>query len=272
MLKYLKYDFKATWKVLVGYLVAGILASTYIQLKLMGGSSGSSLEDILLGLCVFISFLIVVSFITYSIRVFSRELNSDHAYLTFSTPKHLWKMVASKLCMIYLWSIVYALVAFYYNFFIASLLDARATTIFEVLKASFHIRFVIELLMSLVIPIAILSLVYLSMSISKMTFRNKKLHILWILILIVLAILYFQGFGFVQKEMPGEWTSFGIFYDSSEISTHSSQVTGLNIYSNPIIGTNFGGNFLLGPTIYSFIVTLLSVALTGWILDKKVNL
>lgn len=259
MLKFIKYDIKGSLKTLLGFLFGGMIASIIVQFTLntrtleyrMNTSTAYYLKDVIVGAGILVAVVTVISFIVYAINSFNREINSDMGYLTFQTPEKMWKMVASKLIVMGVWSLIYILVGFYINIILTNLLQSgsfRGVLEYSNLISNdmFYI-FTTDIVM-------VLSLIYLSLSISKTTIKYKKLSWMWILILVVLiaATSYLKSYIFTLRPnelLPGQALVIYPFY-------------GLELKD--------------GDQIYYMLInlglTVIDVFATGLILDKKINL
>lgn len=255
MLKFIKYDIKGSLKTLLGFLFGGIIASIFVQIninsKILRMQSYNYLKDAIAAVGVLVAVVTVISFIAYAINSFNREINSDTGYLTFQTPQKMWKMVASKLIVMGVWSLIYLLVGFYINIILTNLLQSgsfRGVLGYSNLISNdmFYI-FTTDIVM-------ILSLIYLSLSISKTTIKYKKLSWMWILILVVLiaATSYLKSYIFRLRPnelLPGQ---------------------ALVIY--PFYGLELKDGDQLYYMLINLGLTVIDVFATGLILDKKINL
>lgn len=255
MLKFIKYDIKGSLKTLLGFLFGGMIASIFVQIninsKLLRAQNFNYVKDVIAAVGVLVAAITVISFIVYAINSFNREINSDTGYLTFQTPQKMWKMVASKLIVMGVWSLIYLLVGFYINIILTNLLQSgsfRGVLEYSNLISNdmFYI-FTTDIVM-------VLSLIYLSLSISKTTIKYKKLSWMWILILVVLiaATSYLKSYIFRLRPnelLPGQALVIYPFY-------------GLELKD--------------GDQIYYMLInlglTVIDVFATGLILDKKINL
>lgn len=209
------------------------------------------LKDAIAAVGVLVAVVTVISFIAYAINSFNREINSDKGYLTFQTPQKMWKMVASKLIVMGAWSLIYLLVGFYINIILTNLIQSgsfRGVLEYSNLISNdmFYI-FTTDIVM-------VLSLIYLSLSISKTTIKYKKLSWMWIVILVALiaATSYLKKYIFALRPnelLPGQALVIYPFY-------------GLELKD--------------GDQIYYMLInlglTIIDVFATGIILDKKINL
>lgn len=255
MLKFIKYDIKGSLKTLLGFLFGGIIASIFVQIninsRMLRAENYNYIKDVIAAVGVLVAAITVISFIVYAINSFNREINSDTGYLTFQTPQKMWKMVASKLIVMGVWSLIYLLVGFYINIILTNLLQSgsfRGVLEYSNLISNdmFYI-FTTDIVM-------VLSLIYLSLSISKTTIKYKKLSWMWIVILVALiaATSYLKKYIFALRPnelLPGQALVIYPFY-------------GLELKD--------------GDQIYYMLInlglTIIDVFATGLILDKKINL
>ena len=255
MLKFIKYDIKGSIKTLLGFLFGGIIASIFVQInvnsKLLRAGNYNYIKDVIAAVGVLVAAITVISFIVYAINSFNREINSDNGYLTFQTPQKMWKMVASKLIVMGAWSLIYLLVGFYINVILTNLIQSgsfrgvREYT--EIINNDMFYIFTLDIVMTL-------SLIYLSLSISKTTIKYKKLSWMWIIILVALiaATAYLKSYIFTLRPnelLPGQ---------------------ALVIY--PFYGLDLKDGDQIYYILTNIILTVVSVFTTGLILDKKINL
>lgn len=255
MLKFIKYDIKGSLKTLLGFLFGGIIASIFVQInvnsKMLRMQSYNYLKDAIAAVGVLVAVVTVISFIAYAINSFNREINSDTGYLTFQTPQKMWKMVASKLIVMGAWSLIYLLVGFYINIILTNLIQSGSfrgvLEYSEIINNDMFYIFTTDIVMTL-------SLIYISLSISKTTIKYKKLNWMWIVILVALiaATSYLKKYIFALRPnelLPGQALVIYPFY-------------GLELKD--------------GDQIYYMLInlglTVIDVFATGLILDKKINL
>ena len=255
MLKFIKYDIKGSLKTLLGFLFGGMIASIFVQIninsKLLRAQNFNYVKDVIAAVGVLVAAITVISFIVYAINSFNREINSDTGYLTFQTPQKMWKMVASKLIVMGVWSLIYLLVGFYINIILTNLLQSGSFR--GVLEYSNLISNDMFYIFTTDI-VVVLSLIYLSLSISKTTIKYKKLSWMWILILVLLiaATSYLKSYIFTLRPnelLPGQ---------------------ALVIY--PFYGLELKDGDQLYYMLINLGLTVIDVFATGLILDKKINL
>lgn len=259
MLKFIKYDIKGSLKTLLGFLFGGLIASIIVQLTLntktleyrINTSTAYYLKDVIVGAGILVAVVTVISFIVYAINSFNREINSDTGYLTFQTPEKMWKMVASKLIVMGVWSFIYLIVGIYFNILLSIIIEGGITSAnfdySEVIGNELFYIFISDIVMTL-------SLIYISLSISKTTIKYKKLSWMWILILVVLiaATTYLKSYIFRLRPnelLPGQ---------------------ALVIY--PFYGLELKDGDQLYYMLINLGLTVIDIFATGLILDKKINL
>ena len=259
MVKFLKYDFKGSYKTLLGFILGGIIGSTFIQIFFFQQSnelkaSGLDMPVALKGIIVIASALVIVSvvigFIIYSVRMFSNELNEDRGYLTFSVPQSMYKMILSKLFIVFIWSMLSMFVGFYYNIAFSYLIFDSGQAA-EVLMESFSgfSDIIRNIFITGVEATFIMSVCYFAISLSKVTFNNKKLGLLWIpiFILLLIAVNYLRSFlasPYILRPFGPVVNVFGVYYD-------------YNMWRVVIFDVLCGAVF---------------VGATTYILDKKINI
>lgn len=254
MLKFIKYDIKGSLKTLLGFLFGGIIASIFVQIninsRMLRAENYNYIKDVIAAVGVLVAAITVISFIVYAINSFNREINSDTGYLTFQTPQKMWKMVASKLIVMGAWSLIYLLVGFYINIILTNLFQSGSfkgvLEYTEIISNDTFYIFTTDIVM-------VLSLIYLSLSISKTTIKYKKLSWMWILILIALIVAtsYLKKYIFALRPnelLPGQAL---LYYP---------------------LGVELRDGDQIYYVLMNLIFTVVNVYLTGLILDKKINL
>lgn len=260
MIKFLKYDFKGSYKTLLGFLFGGVFASTLLQILIYDGRNiNKVVPEILMLITGLVSMLVIVTvvvgFITYSIRMFSKELNSDRGYLTLSVPKDLTNMVLSKMLIVFVWSMIYIFVGYFYNGMLTTLLGGvDAFSIIKNMSAGGNLF--VEILKNIFLlsleATLIMTTCYFSITLSKVTFRNKKLGGLWIPIFILLIIVV----NYIK------WILIG----------NTFTINGLNM------GSSYDDFVIYAPYLYYKLIALeivmigLFALVTGKLLNKEINI
>lgn len=121
--KFLKYEFKGNYKTLLGFLLGGILASFMVQMSVyrlnkVPGTSIATVRGMMTIFGVIIAMAVMIGFIYTAVAIFGKEINSNTGYLTFQVPEKMWKMVAAKLIMIAICSVLYVIFGLLVNMLI----------------------------------------------------------------------------------------------------------------------------------------------------------
>lgn len=254
MLKFIKYDIKGSLKTLLGFLFGGIIASIFVQInvnsKLLRAENFNYIKDVIAAVGVLVAAITVISFIVYAINSFNREINSDTGYLTFQTPEKMWKMVASKLIVMGAWSFIYIVVGIYFNILLSIIIEGGMTSTnfdySEVISSEFFYILITDIIMTL-------SLIYLSLSISKTTIKYKKLNWIWIVILIVFIVAY-------------------SYIKSYIFSLRLSELLPGQVLLYYPLGVELKDGDQIYYMLMNLIFTIVNVSATGMILDKRINL
>lgn len=254
MLKFIKYDIKGSIKTILGFLFGGIIASIFVQInvnsKHLRAENFNYIKDVIAAVGVLVAAITVISFIVYAINSFNREINSDTGYLTFQTPEKMWKMVASKLIVMGAWSFIYIVVGIYFNILLSIIIEGGMTSTnfdySEVISSEFFYILITDIIMTL-------SLIYLSLSISKTTIKYKKLNWMWIVILIVFIVAY-------------------SYIKSYIFSLRLSELLPGQVLLYYPLGVELKDGDQIYYMLMNLIFTIVNVSATGMILDKRINL
>lgn len=199
MIKYLKYDIKGTAKMLLGFLLGGIFASfavnyaVYIgrrdNLSIFHNLSKIGVSDFLGFTGVFVGGIVVISFIVYSISYYYKEISTNKKYLTFQTPEKSWKIIASKLFVMGVWSAIYIIVGTFVNALLVGAFNYDLQN--EVIQFTTHFEFS-TLIQYLGEILSILSIIYMCITFQKMVVANRRVGTMWFVIFIVIMFLYIK--------------------------------------------------------------------------------
>src|SRR5699024_6900573 len=196
--KLMKYEIKGTYKVILGILAIVLIATTILYTYVARQEA-----SIVAGLASMIIFGTFLSAFFYIVGSFRKELYEDRGYLTFSLPLTGNQVLGAKLIVALLWFLLIGAVTFIYNFIMMLSFATRETgmgvsELLEELRIALSyidgkIAFIVILTFS-IIRITTLIFIYFSMTLSRVTLRNKKIGGLWFIIFLVLIglIAYFE--------------------------------------------------------------------------------
>ncbi len=278
MRKFMKYEFKGTYKFILGILAIVILASTIIQLNISNEIKSANFDESF----SFMRFMFVVSmfvifgaFLTaffHIIGSFRKELYEDRGYLTFTLPLTGNQILGAKLIVAFIWFAVLGIGTMTYNLILA--MGLFGGDWLEIFKEAFNLigNAAISMgIMGIISSISTLIIIYLSMALSKVTIKNKKIGGMWfVLFLIINAIA-----SYITFKIGG---AFPYYIDITNFKLLSiREINVLQFTNNGLVEMMLFGN---NREVYLNIIGTLSEILicigafmaTGYIIEKKIDL
>lgn len=269
--KYMKYEIKGTYKFILGVLALVLIFTTGIHIYF----SKPRPDSLLGGTFVSISFLVIfataLTTFLYIVNSFRKELYEDRGYLTFSLPLTGNQILGAKLIVALLWFALLGIVIAIYNVMLA--FNFNMSDVIYILRGidmNYRELFIL-ILFSAINGATTLVLIYFSMALSRVTFRNKRIGGFWFVIFLVLSGIILYGQIKVSTLLPYylDVDTFKII--SSEILEYKFNIT----YNNGglLIGGGTDGTILNIPgLIYSIVIGILMFLGTGYIIENKINL
>lgn len=259
MLKFMKYEIRGTYKFIM-MLILGVLgASTGLQLSAYRGVKGN-----LDGFPVFLPILLVLvifgAFVTaffYIVSSFRKELYEDRGYLTFALPITGKQIVGTKLLIALMWSIAIGLSMVVFNLILGSaLFGTRWVEGFKEIYRTIPAN--IELTMGLTSFISStlsLLLIYFSITLSKVSIKNKKIGGLWFILFLVISALV----NYATIKVGG---LFPYYLDIDKFK----------IVKGVMFGDPLSVGYNISAMIFSIIAALATFFGTSYLIDKKVEI
>lgn len=196
MFKYMKYEIKGTYR-FMGLLILTVLgASTGIQLyasnvvkQFQSGFVG--IPNFLILLLVLAIFGAFVTAIFYIIGSFRKELYEDRGYLTFSLPLTGNQILGAKTLTALMWAAILGLSALLYNLGLGSILfGTKWVEGFKYALNYIPFNFILTLTFTTILSSVItLLLIYFSITLSRVSIKNKKIGGLWFIIFLIINSL-----------------------------------------------------------------------------------
>jgi hypothetical protein len=257
----LKYELKGSYKVIGIILVILIIVALGLNFKI-----GEWAETTIMGITSFAVFGALLSAFIYLVELFRKELYEDTGYLTFTLPITGNSIVGAKLLSSLIWIFVVGTIGG-----LLGLLNAKRAFGPYVRFGSIFTNqsFIMAVISGVASVVTVLLLIYFSITISRMTIRNKKVGGLWFIIFILLnvVIAYFR-----IKLI--EWMPYYIDTNSWRIVKQGmNMVTDINI-NGAMLQLSINGNVYLNiANIIFSIVLMVGLFLgTGYLLEKKIDL
>lgn len=274
MFKYMKYEIKGTYKFILGVLLLVFILTAGIYVYASRRAQGSSLGDLFVALSVMILFGTALVVFIYVLNSFRKELYEDSGYLTFTLPLTGNQIVGSKLIVALLWLFSLGIGIAIYNIIMIAIFRPYGMDIAKLFSMmhGIPIKAAIISIVTLVFnAFSLLILIYFSMSLSRVTFRNKKIGGLWFILFLVISGLL--GFGdFEISALLPYYLDLNTF--------HLKTMEALN--NQYQVGTNNDGFYMsLSPSVFAAniascvynVVTTIALFLgTSYLIERKINL
>ncbi len=278
MLKYAKYEIRGTYRYILGVLALVLILTTALYAyfnRVDSTGEVSVLGGMFTVLSVLILFGTALATFLYIVGSFRKELYEDRGYLTFTLPLTGNQIVGSKLIVASLWFIVLGAAIGLYNIimiliFVPIEIDVNILEMLSRLFDFASIRNILFLVLSFILNIVnMLVIIYFSMAISRVTFRNKRVGSLWFIIFLVLSGVIALGAVKIAQLFPyyldlntfkigsvDKLSQFYLEFDNSIV---------LSIDTSTFI-TNIAG------LLYMIVTTVLLFLGTGYLIDRKIDL
>lgn len=282
MKKFMKYEIKGTYKFILGLLAIIILASSIIQFNILNqvnnmGSNQSSLLAFLVLLSVLVLFGAFIVLLFYLINSFRKELYEDRGYLTFTLPLTGNQIVGSKMIIAIMWSGVVGFVTVAYNAILYLILFSNEymNEIASGILAEININFFVALFTSLVSSIVTILIIYFSISLSKVSIKNKKIGGFWFILFLIIS-----GAANYITNLLGNILPYYLNLETLKIATISNVQEALNAgmfqfsfgMSNSAFSAVFPGYLNIPSFIGKILFGVLFFIGTGYLLEKRIEL
>ena len=285
MFKLIKYEIKGSYKFFLGVLLTIGLASFFIQynhryniLNNYVTPGSGILLDLFLGISLIAIYILAIAIFIYIVNQFRKELNEDRSYLTFTLPLTGYQIIAAKFITAIIFMITAAGVFIICNQLLTSILFRgslkNAYPIWDNLINTTNLKLGLFTFISL---LSNLLLMYLAITISKITLRNRKLGGLWFIIYNILNMVTSIFLNLFSKSYP-LFMNIDTFDFTSSLSTHDffnqSSLLSFPLFNNVLTNTYFGSNIYLSipMLIGTIIIIIAAFSLTGYLLDKRIDL
>ena len=186
--KLMKYEIRGSYKYILGVLTAILIASLVIQYNIYKATNNfnNSIENVGIRAFVFVTSLFVIigvffSLFFYIVTLFKKELYEDRGYLTFTLPLTGRQILGAKILVGVIWYALLDIAIVLFNFLIA--LGFFGTHIIKIARDILSYNYAHKLISivtfsaieSLKSTLLFLVLVYLSVTLSKVSFKNRKI-------------------------------------------------------------------------------------------------
>lgn len=266
--KFIKYEIKGTYKFMMGMLAITLIGYTVLQsgsnmLNSPESYSAVRFWTMVSVLSIFAAY--VISFFQI-VGSFKNELDEGIGYLTFTLPLTGNKIVGAKLIVALMWIFTMAVVTGLYNMLLVNLLYGGESmwNIFKMIFGLSNRISILFIISGIITAVMTLILIYLSMALSKVTIKNRKIGALWFIIFLFIN----SAAGFLVVRF-GELIPYYLDIFNFEIF----KMSGTQMAMTAIISQNMNGATLnLGSILGQILVSIGAFLGTGYLLEKRIDL
>lgn len=270
MFKYIKYEIKGTYRYILGTMAFVLMLITGFYTYLVNASrapiNSIGFVSLLLGLTLFGT---AVATFLYIVGSFRKELYEDRGYLTFTLPLTGKQIVGAKLTVAFIWFFLLGTVFPLYNLMMISIFNAAVhnlTEIFTAIAQVISFKQALFFIFNTVLKTSnFLLLVYFSITLSRVTFRNKKIGGLWFVLFLILSWLMSYGETKIASLLP---YYLNLNLQSNNFMLNQLILNGmtLDFFHTGSLTANIASN------IYVLVVTVTLFLATGYLIEKKIDL
>lgn len=269
MFNYMKYEIKGTYKSILGALVLVLILFTGIYAY----TSKAELGALFIGLSIMLLFGTALVVFLYIVGSFRKELYEDSGYLTFTLPLTGNQIVGSKLIVALLWFFIIGIVIAIYNIMMVMIFnpfEMNIAKLFSMVQGVSIKEVIVVVLTAVFSGVSLLILIYFSMSLSKVTFRNKKIGGLWFVLFLILSGLL----GFVDNEickLLPYYLDLNTFHlNTMETLNNQYQLA----YNHDRFFMSVSGAFPtnIASCVYNVVTTVALFLGTSYLIERKINL
>lgn len=285
MKKFMKYEIKGTYKFILGILLVILLASSVIQYNIFTEIRNFEYNQInesmnflrfMFVLSIFIIFGAFITAFFYIVGSFKKELYEDRGYLTFTLPLSGNQILGSKLLVALMWNIFLGISTALYNIVLSLILfKGEVKIIFEEFIKIVNIGFVTTGITGIVSALLTLILIYFSISLSKVSIRNKKIGGMWFIIFLIISGITSYISSKIGLALP-YYLDLNTFKITALDTFPGMMNTGMMEFSMGMGSSMVDGMYPAYLNIASFITEMLfGIAFfmgTGYLIEERVEL
>lgn len=289
MKKFMKYEIKGTYKFILGILLIIILASSIIQINIFNEiksfeynqiNESMNLLRFMFVLSIFIIFGAFITSFFYIVGSFRKELYEDRGYLTFTLPLTGNQILGSKLLIALMWNITIGVVTFLYNLLLGIILfKGEIKIIFQEFIKIVNIGFVTSIFTGIISIILTLILIYFSISLSKVSIKNKKIGGMWFIIFLILSGVTGYLTSKIGEAMPYfldmntfKFITLDRIHEIMNHTMNSSMIGEITILNNSMMSGLYPGYINIGSFITEILFGVAFFMGTGYLIEEKIEL
>jgi len=262
--KYMKYEIKGTYKVILGILAIVLIATTVLYNYTT--KNESSLIIALASLLIFGTFL---SAFLYIVGSFRKELYEDRGYLTFTLPLTGNQILGAKLIVAFMWFLILGAITVSYNILMLAKTSGETINFKELLSLISSSEIISFAIMILISGISTLILIYFSMALSRVTLRNRKIGGMWFIIFLILSTFI----AWIQMKIVNISPYYINLKDWSIVNSNISSLFQIEIDNASLMFSTEDYFYInIAGFITNIIIGIILFLGTGHIIEKKIDL
>lgn len=254
MFNLIKYELKGYYKDFI--IAAGIIAliSAFLLTRINAWSPNS-----VTGCSFMISFAAGVVVFVWNIKIFSRDMYEDTGYLLCTLPQHGYSILGSKLISSLIQSLVVGAIAFIFNFIVfksSNMWSVDFSIMLRDITQNINPGFIIFIIVaSLFQYFYFLTIIYFSISLSKVAIKKKKMGKMGgFIIFVVISIVLGKVTQVLMDTFPQN-ININLLSTKSHLFMRGDQMIPVNI----------------SVTIFSIVTFVLMFLATSYIIENKLD-
>lgn len=270
MFKFIKYDLQGCFKDFIIMICTIIILNILLLTRINVWDS-----NIIIFLNLAISFAAGIVVVIWNIRLFSRDIYENTAYLVFTTPKSGKNILMNKLITALLQYLIVSVVAVAFTAILIEILKLTQGFVFDMkitftqIFSSITPQFIIyAILAALIVYVTFLLTVYLSLTLGRVAIKNRKLgKIGTFAIFIVLCLVQSKIEDVFSNIFPQSFTLriFNSGNEDSWIKMGNTLANSNNVFSS-------GANLNISLMIISVILMIAMFYATSYLIENKLDL
>ncbi|MBW4827675.1 MAG: hypothetical protein KZY61_09655 [Clostridiaceae bacterium] len=262
--KYIKYEIKGTYKVILGILAIVLIATTVLY-----NYTAKKEFSIIIALASMLIFGTFLSAFLYIVGSFRKELYEDRGYLTFTLPLTGNQILGAKLIVAFMWFFLLGSITVSYNIFMLAKTSGEMINFKELLSLINGSEIISFAIMILISGISTLILIYFSMALGRVTLKNKKIGGMWFIIFLVLSTII----AWIQMKIVTISPYYINLKDWSIVNSNISSLFQIEMGSSSLMFSTGEYSYV---NILGFVTNIIAGIIlflgTGHIIENKIDL
>lgn len=255
MFKFMKYEIKSQYKVILSLLILCIILNGLLLLKYDNWHS-----ELIFGLTILIAFGLNLVVLIYIIHCYNGDLYEDRGYLTFTLPLNGNKILTSKIILAMLWFIIISLIS---GVFVIMAFNNMTIPeqVSEFINIFINFKTIsLSIILGLLSTLTLLVIIYFSITLTRVTLKGRRIG--KFLAVIVFLVIRF-GKQYIHFKIA-EFLPYNV--NVSIINNFHYNSNGWNINMVDGVVINIPG------MIFSTLVIVGLYLSTSYFIDKKIDL